>query len=97
MNLHELGAALADPRNVFTDLGDGTGVLASIEGGRMITLNALATSVVNVLLDANGTDPRTALDALAGQVAGEHDVERARVEADIDAFLATLSSALART
>ena len=94
MNPKELADALAGARHEFTDLGDGTGVLASLESGRMITLNELATSVVRTLLGAAGADPRPALDALADDVARGRDVERSQVAADIDAFLATLAAAL---
>lgn len=91
MNAAQIAAALGTRRYDFTDLGDGTGVLASLETGKMVTLNELATSVVKVLLEADGVDPHAALDELATAVADTHGIERERVATDISAFLDSLS------
>jgi len=92
MKASVIAEALAGARLDFADLSDGTAVIASLESGRMITLNPFGTSVVKVLLDS--ADPEPALDALALAVAAEHGTEHQRVVADIDAFLAMLATAL---
>jgi len=96
MNAAQIAATLGTRRYDFTDLGDGTGVLASLDTGRMVTLNELAASVVKILIESGGADPRPALDELATTVADTHGIERGGVAADIDVFLDSLSEQIGR-
>lgn len=94
MTLLSITEALKDSRFVLSELGDGTAVLTSLTGSRIISLNRLGTDVVRALIDAPSSKPSEDIDDLVATLAAKYELPNEKVRADIDSFLDLLGKEL---
>ncbi len=94
MPLLSIAEALKDNRFVLSELGDGTAVLTSLSGSRIISLNRLGTDVVRLLMDSEAPRLTEDIDKLVATLGAQYRMTDDAVRADIGSFLDQLDREL---
>lgn len=76
----------------LTQMGDGTAVLLSIESGKIITLNEVATSIVDLMINDETENITESL--LLDRLMEEYDVPAEVLKKDLSEFIQKLASSL---
>ena len=93
--LIELNQLFRDKKYEYNDLNDGTGVIVSIETGKIITLNGMGNLVIAEIAQQTESDTRgDSLSKIAQTESDKHAVPVENVEADIGSFLSNLVMAI---
>ncbi len=96
MNPRSLKNLLEKANFEFSDLGDGTAALISLDSGKIITLNELGTQVVESInkLDKSSYSEESLIEDLASELAGEYEKSIDEVTCDINNFISGLIKSL---
>ena len=74
----------------LTKMDDGSAVLLSIESGKVITLNTVATNIVYFIVNQSTIDDTTR-DKLLDHLLEQFEVQAVKLKEDIDNFISALN------
>lgn len=75
----------------LTKLEDGTAVLLSIESGKLVTLNEVATAIVGYIVTGDTAENLSRSDLL-NYLASQYEVDRAVLVKDVENFIFEVNS-----
>lgn len=104
-NLVELIKLFEEKKYEYNDLKDGSGVIISIETGKIITLNGLGNQLISELVSNSGKDNvqegvnenlLAIKERIATDESSKHSVPMDTVKSDIDSFLSKLAETISQ-
>lgn len=93
--LTNLNSLLQNKQYEYTDMNDGTGVIISIETGKIITLNGLGNKLIaKVVSSADTHESEDIFDEIAQTESATHQIPIEQINSDIAEFFRTLSDTI---
>lgn len=94
-SLMELKDHIQQKKYEYSDLNDGTGVIVSIETGKIVTLNGLGNLVISDLVNgSDDSEAKSVVERIANTESIKHGVPVDTVVKDIDSFLTNLNESI---